>query len=342
VNDYGAGARLLAAAKPVPTYSLDARVAITNRNPYKAPTRWDGGDMTNVRGYVEGLTALGVEAEFVPFDELDESQYDLIHLFHSQYEWSRQVASSTTKPLVLTPITQFMPERGVAPRVDEISPVVRRASAVLCYSPLEEDWYVERFPEIPRERFITAPQGVPSALYQDRKPVSPAFSVFMAARYCSTKNQLAVLRACRNLDVPVSFAGSVDPGQGDYIATLRREADTWRGARLFGLLKGGDLWRQYRQAHVHAQPSTWESFGLATWEALACGCNCVVTSNGFGRPVFEPHASLTGTSVEEVQRMIEYELRGPRDRHRFRPPTWEQASRALIPIYREVLDAVPA
>ena len=330
VNDYGAGARLLADAKPVQD-NLDIRVAITNRNPWKLPTKWDGGDMTNALGYVRGLRALGVTADFVPWDELDEKDYDLIHLFHTQFDWSREVVKRTRKPLVVTAITQLSPE------TKDVAPVVKRAKAVLCYSRLEEEWYAERFPKQPREKFSTVPQGVDAGIYEGGRDVTPTFSVFMAGRYCPTKNQMAVLRACKQLGVPVTFAGMVDRESGSYLATLRKEVHIWKEARFFGMLKGEELWRRYRAAHVHVQPSTFESFGLCTWEALAAGCNVVAPARGFGRPFFEPHGTCTEPDQQAVLEAIQFELRQPRDRHKFRPPTWEQVSRNLIPVYREAM-----
>lgn len=333
VPNYGAGARLLAAATAVPTDAPDIRVALVNRNPWKTPTKWWGGDMVNLFGYRDGLRALGVQADFVPFDELDESKYDLLHLFHAQaqYPWTTSVARHTTKPLVVTAITQQ------APWSEDTAATIRRAAMVLCYSPLEEDHLASHCPDVPRERFITAPQGVPDAIYQQSEPVSPTFSVFMAGRYCMVKNQLAVLQACKRLDVPVTFAGMMDEGQGGYLVRLREEAGEWTGVRFLGTLKGEALWRRYRAAHVHVQPSVFESFGLSTWEALACGCNCVVTGNGWGGPLFDGKATICDPDAEAVRLAIQYELRLARNHHNFHPPTWGQASRALIPIYRKAL-----
>ncbi len=339
---YGAGQKLLASAKAVSPPSadgLDIRVALVNRNPYKAPTKWWGGDMENVLGYRDGLRALGMTAGFVPYDELDESQYDLLHLFHAQgnYPWTLEVARHTTKPLVVTAITQDLPS------VPETTvEVFERASAILCYSYLEKEWYRDRFLHIPRERFITVPQDVPAGIYERSEAVTPTHSVFMAGRYSSVKNQLAVLQACKRLDVPVTFAGMMDEGQGDYLVRLREEAGEWRGVRFLGTLKGEALWRRFRAAHVHAQPSTFESFGRSTWNAVACGCNIVATENGFGRPIFEPLGSICKPDEESVRAAMERELRYPRNRHKHHPPTPIESARVLVPIYREALGVLTA
>ena len=331
VNNYGVGKQLLEKARTAPTYRLNARVAITNRNPWRGAYAWDGGDMSEIYGWVEGLRANGIEAEFVPYDELHEEDWDLIHLWHVQYPWSYHVATHTTKPLVVTAITQGNPP------MEDIRAAVLRSSAVLCYSQLDQRWYQERFPEL-NGRFRIMPQGVPEVYYQERPDIRTSLSVFQAGRYLPVKNQLATLKACRILDVPVVFAGMTDADSGPYLVELRRAAAEWKGARFFGILKGETLYQQFRTAYVHCQPSQFETCGASTREALAFGCNIVYTNKGFGPPVYEPHGSICEPSVEGVQRALEYELKQPRDRHGFRPPTWQRAVRVAIPWYREALE----
>jgi len=334
VRNYGAGNALIAVASAVDNSPLDITVAIVNRDPYKPPTKWDGGDMTHVWGYVHGLQKAGVRAKFIPYRDLDESTVDLIHLIHSQTGWAREVARNTTKPLIVSAITQNLPE---LPTRGDVEAAVGRAHTVLCFSETEEEWYAAMFPELPREKFRSVPMGVPAEMYREHEAILATRSVFMAGRYHPKKNQLAVLRACKELGVPVTFAGFMDRDSMEYLKQMRQTMGDWSGARMLGILKGEDLWSRYRAAHVHAQPSQFESFGLSTWEALACGCNVVAPANGWGRPYFDEYGTTCGPDVQDVKRAIEYELRLPRNRHNFHPPTWEQASRALIPIYREAL-----
>ena len=339
VNDYGIGERLLASAQAAPRFQLSGiRVALTNRNPWRGTHAWEGGDMTEVRGWLEGLRANGIEAEFVPYDELDESKYDLIHLWHAQYPWSREVATTTTKPLVISAITQQDPV-GVYPSLDLVTPAVERASVVLCYSAIERDWYQERFPQL-NGRFRIMPQGVPAALYEDAvEVVEPTGKyVFQAGRYAPVKNQLATFEACQDLNVPVVFAGPLDPTVGPYITELRRAAGTWKGARFFGILKGKLLYDRFRGAHVHCQPSLWETCGVSTLEAAAHGCNLVYTDRGYGPPVYERYASICSPDRDSVRGALERELSLPRNRHGFRPLIWQRAVRVAIPWYREALE----
>lgn len=332
VNRYGFGEQLLAHAQPAPSYRLEGvRVALTNRNPRIGPYAWDGGDMSEIHGWVEGLRANGIDAAFVPVDELKEDEWDLIHLWHAQFPWSHEVAKATKKPLVVTAITQGNPP------AKEVAAAVKRASAVLCYSSLERDWYQERFPEL-NGRFRIMPQGVTARLYEDEGMLEPTKTfVFQAGRYSPTKNQLGTLEACKTLDVPVVFAGCCDAGSGEYLAELRRAAGNWKGMRFFGLLKGKTLYDKFRAAHVHCQPSTWETCGVSTLEALAFSANIVYTSRGFGPPVYAPYGTICDPDPNSVREAIARELSLPRGHHRFRPPIWQRAVRVAIPWYREAL-----
>jgi len=309
---------------------------MVNRDPTREPTKWYGGDHVHLMGYVDGLNRLGVPCAFRPSWDARYDDCDIVHSFHVQecFPWAVEATKCVEegKRLVVSAITHGHPARS------EVERVVKAASRVLCYSLLEEEFYANLFPEESRDKFITVPLGVPSEIYDQSEPVSPTFSVFMAGRYCSVKNQLAVLQACKRLDVPVTFAGMMDNGAGEYLMKLRQEVGDWRGVRFLGTLKGEALWRRYRAAHVHAQPTQpWEPFGLCNLEALACGCNIVHTSRSWARDFFGQFGTVCEPDAEHLFTAIQTQLRLPRNHANWHPPTWQQASRALLPIYREAL-----
>jgi len=339
VNDYGIGENLLVSAPRPPSYRLEdnIRVALTNRNPWRGRWAWDGGDMTEIWGWIEGLKANRIHAEFVPEDELVEDEWDLIHVWNGQYPWAKQIATTTRKPLIVTAITQQEPI-GVYPAAETMAPVVNRASVVLCYSTTERDFYQERFPD-QAGKFRIMPQGVSASLYDyvDNFTKPTGKFVFQAGRYCERKNQLATLEACLGLDIPVVFAGPVDADYAYYLIKLREAAGNWKGVRFFGSLKGETLYQWFGSAHVHCQPSTWETCGVSTLEALAFGCNIVYTSNSFGAAVYEKHGSICEPTATATATALQYEMNQQRGRHRFRPPIWQMAVRVAIPWYREAL-----
>ncbi len=312
------------------------RVLLVNRDPARPPTAWDGGDMTNVYGYRDGLRKAGLIAHFQPSWIHQVDGWDLVHIFHAQFSWIHEMVAALPAwtPLVVTPITHGYPE------VEELAPVIPRAEKVLCYSQTEIDFYRERFPELGDARFGISPQGVPVSLYDFAETVDPERRIFVAARYTMTKNQAAILRACMHLDVPVTFAGPDNAADSAQIlARLHEIAGDWKGATFLPMLRGADLWREYRRAWVHANASGFEPFGLNSLEALASGCNIVHTSSGWGVEQFRSHGSLCSPhDLDSIIGALETELNRPRGWHRCRPQTWDEASFGLLTIYQEVRD----
>jgi glycosyltransferase involved in cell wall biosynthesis len=235
-------------------------------------------------------------------------------------------------PVLLSAITHGRPER------EEVEGPVGAADRVLCYSEEEAEFYRTLFPEDPPNKYLVVALGVPEGLLADHNVV-PRRSVFCAGSYHDHKGQLRVLRACKELDVPVNFAGPMDtPGAAAYLLVLKDEADDWGKARFFGILRGESLWDQYREAQVHVNAAAMEPFGLTTLEALACGANIVHPLDSWGAALFGQHGSLCNTLDNEALRgAIKYELDQPRDRHGWRPPTWQEATQSFQSLYEAVV-----
>jgi len=312
------------------------RVLLVNRDPSRPPTAWDGGDMTNVYGYREGLRKAGWIAHFQPGWNHKMDGWDVVHLFHTQFPWIHDLIPHLPEevPVVVTPITHGYPE------MEQLAPVVRRAQRILCYSQTEIDFYRERFPELDSARFGISPQGVPASLYDFAEAVKPEHRVFMAARYTGPKNQTMVLQACMQLDVPITFAGPENADDSaQVLAHLHEITGDWKGATFLPMLHGADLWREYRRAWVHANASGFEPFGLNSLEALASGCNIMHTEEGWASEHFAQFGGLCSPlELDSISQAIESELNRPRGWHGCRPQTWDEASCQLLPIYQEVGD----
>ena len=100
--------------------------------------------------------------------------------------------------------------------------------------------------------------------------------LLMVARFSRRKNQLSLLRAIEELDLPLILAGPVnDPG---YLNVCRREAGSQ--TRFLWAQTPGELNKLYSECAVHVLPSYFETPGLATLEAAGMGCKIVSTREG--------------------------------------------------------------
>ncbi len=96
--------------------------------------------------------------------------------------------------------------------------------------------------------------------------------VLVTGRVEPRKNQLMLLLALRDTDLPVVVAGAqVNP---DYLALCRRFAP--RNTLFTGRLDAAMLASARAAARVHALPSWWECAGISSLEAALADCNVVM------------------------------------------------------------------
>ena len=96
--------------------------------------------------------------------------------------------------------------------------------------------------------------------------------VLVTGRVEPRKNQLMLLLALRDTDLPVVVAGAhVNP---DYLALCRRYAS--KNTIFTGRLDAEMLASARAAARVHALPSWWECAGISSLEAALSGCNVVM------------------------------------------------------------------
>jgi len=92
------------------------------------------------------------------------------------------------------------------------------------------------------------------------------------------KNQHMLIRACKNLNVPLEIIGKSPPNHSGYLDYCRKIAGD--KVSFFDFMPQDELIKHYSAAKVHALPSWFETTGLASLEAGAMGCNLVVGGRG--------------------------------------------------------------
>lgn len=101
--------------------------------------------------------------------------------------------------------------------------------------------------------------------------------VLCVARFDERKNNLGLIRAALEADVPCVLIGRPAPLHASYFHRCEREASRSPSIRIVGeALSQEELVGAYRAAYVHALPSWLETPGLASLEAGLCGANLVL------------------------------------------------------------------
>ncbi|MGE5550840.1 MAG: glycosyltransferase family 4 protein [Bacteroidota bacterium] len=252
------------------------------------------GDAVQARATAAALRELGVRVDLSETDVLpDLAPYDLIHLFNLMpVEANRaafEAARDARKPIVLSPI--FWDPRKFLERWDkagyflswwEKTEALRRevlggVDLILPNAMAELECLRGAYGSLPRHHLV--PNGVDITLFQPRPKRAVEPHVLCVARISARKNQLGLLEALRPTGLKVRIVGPVN--DFEYYRLCRAAA--WPGVSFLPEVSGRALATMYNEAPVHALVSWYETPGLASLEAAACGCRVVSTDEGSAR-----------------------------------------------------------
>jgi glycosyltransferase involved in cell wall biosynthesis len=193
-------------------------------------------------------------------------------------------------------------------------------------------------------RFEVVVNAVDGTVFSRGEPQEGA-GLIQAGNFEAVKNHMGVLRALETRpEIPITFVGS--PTNPAYVERLRARAGK-NVTMIDRSLPPQELAELYRRHMVHVNPSFRESPGLATMEALACGCRAVVASEEFcpvatyfgelvGRAVFvcDPYdkRSILGAIEQALNAREEADLSGWLAKF-----TWAEAARQTYKAYKQVV-----
>ncbi|MBN2448594.1 MAG: glycosyltransferase family 4 protein, partial [Phycisphaerae bacterium] len=138
----------------------------------------------------------------------------------------------------------------------------------------------------------------------------PRDGVLYVGRIEPRKNQLALIRALNGTDIPLRLIGSPGRFNRAYYDECRRCAEP--NVTFVSQCTPAALRDEYRAAKVHACVSWYETPGLASLEAAACGCAVVVTPGGCTREYFGDDAAycMPGDPTS-IHHTVEHALQSP-------------------------------
>jgi glycosyltransferase involved in cell wall biosynthesis len=102
--------------------------------------------------------------------------------------------------------------------------------------------------------------------------------VLCVARIEQRKNQLNLIKALNGTHFQLYIIGNPAPNHTGYYNECKRISSS--NVHFIEAIAQEELVQYYKKAKVHVLPSWFETTGLASLEALFCGCNIVVTQYG--------------------------------------------------------------
>lgn len=235
--------------------SSPIRIAVLNRGRDAHP----GGDLVHIDNLSAALAKIGVERTYINHPEWttqEMRQYDVLHVQHCNFTWSRQNfhgACESGVPWVVT--CCFYPTEKLGIGFAEMTNYLLMANEVIVYSEREVAEMESNLVTIPAAYII--PPGVgPEFHAPDVTAGDGREGVITVAARGGDKNTDKVEAACAKLGIPYRNVTGVS-----------RE----------------DLPAEYRKARVYVNAADMETFGLSILEALASGCRTIISPGCWSR-----------------------------------------------------------
>ena len=256
-----------------------------------------GGVYSKVINYIN--SAKGSCILIKPFDIWHDKiiDYDIIHFFALKAEFMDQMylAKKLGKKIVISSIVTIADAKKVRWKIklgkffhlqtnDNIcQSMLQMADAIIAETKKEKNYIVDAYTIDPLKIHVI-PNGVSEEilggdpeLIMKKLNIHQPF-VLQVGRFDTNKNQLSVIRALKDSDIPVVFVGGADASSPEYFEQCKKEAG--RNCFFPGWIKHSDplMASAYAAAKVVVLPSYHEIFGNAIFEGAMTRSNIVATN----------------------------------------------------------------
>lgn len=323
----------------------------TRKNLYENPA----GDTSIIRALKEHLRRLEIKVDICTDNRVSLNSYDLIHLFNAAratelYDFIK-ILSTENKAVVLTPIywdlSNYLKQINQQEKLDAWRNGERKRRYIfehidlaIPHSKSEADMIRENY------SYSKPCQIIP---YGTRHIKQEAFGyiknkygfehyVLCVGRICPQKNQLSLIRALKNDEIPIVFVGNIN--DETYYKACIGEAK--QNTVFIDKMQNHQLDNLYQHAHVHILPSWVEYPGLASLEAGAAGCNVVSTEIGSAKEIFGDMIGYCHpSSLESIRTSILKALTMPKrdllQKYILEHYTWDKYANILQSQYKNLL-----
>jgi glycosyltransferase involved in cell wall biosynthesis len=263
------------------------------------------GDSVQMLATAQGLSRLGVMVTISSDPNALLADYDLIHIFNltrireSYYFFlnaQKQGKKTVVSPIYWNP-SSFLSRKEAQPKnlaawnMQQAmrARLIKESDLLLPNGFGEEAILKQDFSAVAPCRVI--PNGFPDSfseacphLIRQRFPGLPTNYVLCVARISPRKNQLLLAEACRELQLPLVLIGQIND------RTYLKKRLAFPQVIYLGTQHGPLLASAYAAAKVHILPSWFETPGLSSLEAAACGTVVITTDQGCTKEYYLEHA----------------------------------------------------
>ena len=315
------------------------------------------GDTVQMVSTGQELQKLGVEVHISSDPNIDLSYYDVVHIFNitrikESYLFFLN-AQKQQKRIVLSPIywppNAYLKREGASPNAlavwKHLQPMRARllgeSSLLLPNSQIEMDALQQDFLKMAPYQVI--PNGFPDSfigatpqLFQEQFPNIPREFILCAARISARKNQHWLAKISHELGIPLILLGPINDQK--YFENVT----SFSNVTHIGTLQGELLASAYSAALAHALPSWFETPGLSSIEAGACGTVVISTDQGSPKEYFQDMALYVHpmddlrlrTALEQSSNASPFPLM----HHLHKHYPWSKIGEKTFDAYRKILE----
>lgn len=263
------------------------------------------GDTVQLLATAQALKNLGVQVYLSLDPNIRLDEYDLVHIFNATRITDSSLyfenAKKQQKPIALSPIywnmQKFLEESGensaALSQWEAHQPwrgqLLQDCDLLLPNGQMEMDMIQNDFNvttpyQIIPNGFPEEYLGIDGSLFREQCPGLPEQFILSIARITSRKNQVWLADACHEMGLTLVLAGPInDPKYFEQVRAYPKVV-------YLGTLQGRLLASAYAAAKVHAVPSWFETPGLSSLEAGACGAVVLSTDQGSTTEYFKDMA----------------------------------------------------
>jgi len=315
------------------------------------------GDTVQMVSTGQELKKLGIEVQISADPNIDLSPYDVVHIFNitrikESYMFFLN-AQKQQKKIVLSPIywppNAYLKREGSSSNAlavwKHMQPMRARllseSTLLLPNSHIEMDVLHQDFLKI--APYNVVPNGFPDSfigttpqLFREQFPDTPKEFVLCAARISPRKNQHWLANICQELGLSLVLLGPVNDQK--YFESVK----SFSNVIYLGTLQGELLASAYCAAKVHALPSWFETPGLSSIEAGACGTVVISTDQGSPQEYFQDMALYVHPLDDlSLRTALEQALNAsplPLMHHLQKHYPWSKVAEITLEAYGKILD----
>lgn len=222
-----------------------------------------------------------------------------------------------------------------------ISYILKRCSYLLPNSHSEYGRLKKDFPEAGSYAFMPNAIDVTTYNISDEEiRAKKRGTVLCVARFEPRKNQLNIIKALNSSAYQLVFAGNVAPNHQHYYLECKKAAGS--NVQFLDFVSQDKVVALYKQHKVHILPSWFETTGLSSLEAAACGCNIVISDKGDTVEYFGDHAFYCDPgNIESIRKAVDQAMAAAVNTEFMKEINekynWEVTARETLKVYQKVL-----